>query len=157
MPSSQKEKNSANSRAKRHSISSQSKKGKKKKDSDTASISSSTKSDSTTDTAHPEARCPLRFMLIGMMQRKRDGIDTSNGQCPLRRVQLWHVLPLCTLAIINLLLVIIVLLGIAGYRISITVRDVVVKLAKVNLDCNPFAAAFEDTEDDLISLLAENK
>ena len=112
MHSSKKEKIYANSRARRHSNDSvASKSKKKKKDTDTESVTSSTSSDST---LAAEKKCPFRFMLAGMMEGQVEG---ERG-CPLRRVQLWHTIPLCLLAIINLLLVIVALLGLAGYRIT---------------------------------------
>jgi hypothetical protein len=127
MPSSKKEKHYANSRARRHSgdvVISQSKKSKKEekkeKDTDTESISSSTPSSADTVVVPPPEpkKCPLRFMLDGMLQAKPEGEGKKSGGCPLRRVQLWHILPLCLLAAVNLILVIIALLGLAGYRIG---------------------------------------
>jgi len=49
-------------------------------------------------------------MMAGMMV---EADEKGNGGCPLRRVQLWHTIPLCLLAIVNLLLVIVALLGVA--------------------------------------------
>jgi hypothetical protein len=126
MPSSKKEKHYANSRARRHSgdvVISQSKKSKKekeeKKDTDTESISSSTPSSTDTVVVPPPEpkKCPLRFMLAGMFETEAEGEPKKSG-CPLRRVQLWHTIPLCLLAAVNLILVIIALLGLAGYRIA---------------------------------------
>lgn len=117
-----------------------SKKSKKKKDSDSESVSSSS-----TDTT-PEPKCPLRFLMAGMMEAEAEGTEHPKRGCPLRRVQLWHVIPLCLLAIINLLLVIVALLGLAGYRISIGLQKVLVGIAKVDVDCNPFAESFAAIE-----------
>jgi len=143
MTSSKKEKHYANSRARRHSVViSHSKKSKKDKDTDTESVSSSS-----TDTPPPEPKCPLRFMLAGMMEAEPEGEDKKNGSCPLRRVQLWHVIPLCLLAIVNLLLVIIALLGLAGYRIGLGVKGLVISLAKPDLDCDPYAESVVGTDD----------
>lgn len=132
MPSSKKEKHYANSRARRHSgdvVISQSKKASKKekekekeKDTDTESISSSTPSSADTVVVPPPEpkKCPLRFMLAGMFETEAEGEPKKSG-CPLRRVQLWHTIPLCLLAAVNLILVIIALLGLAGYRIAMPV------------------------------------
>jgi hypothetical protein len=114
MPSSKREKHYANSRARRHTdvVISQSKKSKKDKDTDTESVSSSTNSSADTVVAvPPEPRCPLRFMMAGIMEAELESDEKKKGGCPLRRVQLWHVIPLCLLAIVNLLLVIVALLG----------------------------------------------
>jgi hypothetical protein len=152
MPSSTKEKHYANSRARRHSgetvviNQSKHKKSKKEKDTDTESITSSNASSSDTVVVPPPPakKCPLRFMLAGMMEAEKD--ETKASGCPLRRVQLWHTIPLCLLAIINLLLVIIALLGLAGYRITMGIQGYVASLAKTSLD-NPYAESMADTED----------
>ena len=130
MPSSKKEKHFANSRARRHSngvVVSQVKKSKKGKDTDTESITSSTASSAETAVSSTEVRkCPLRFMFAGVMETKSE--ETYKGGCPLRRVQLWHTIPLCLLAIVNLLLVILALLGLAGYRIMVGVQAFVITI-----------------------------
>jgi hypothetical protein len=141
MASSKKEKHYANRSARRHSgeiIISQNKKGKKDKDTDTESVSSSTPS--STDTAvNPEPKkCPLRFVLVGLFEIGDETDEKKAGGCPLRRVQLWHTIPLCLLAAINLLLVIVALLGLAGYRITMGIQGFLVNLAKSDLDCNPY-------------------
>jgi hypothetical protein len=134
MASSKKEKHYANSRARRQSDgTSHSKKSKKDRDADTESVSSAS-----TDTVIAEAKCPLRFVLAGMIEPGGAGEEKKKGSCPLRRVQLWHVIPLCLLAILNLLLVIIALLGLAGYRIILGLQGVMVRLAKVDLDNDPY-------------------
>ena len=149
MAGSKKEKHYANSRARRHSdvVISQSKKSKKEKDTDTESVSSSTNSSADTVVVPPppQKKCPLRFMLAGMMESESE--EKKSSGCPLRRVQLWHVIPLCLLAIINLLLVIIALLGLAGYRITMGVQGVLVSLVKTDLECNPYAESLADTDD----------
>ena len=164
MPSSKKEKHYANIRARRHSsdiIISQSKKKKDKKaekDSDTESVTSTTPSSSDTVVVPPPEpkKCPLRFMLAGMMEAELEEADGKKTRgCPLRRVQLWHTIPLCLLAIVNLLLVIIALLGLAGYRITMGVQSFLVKLAKTDLDCNPYAESLADTDD--AATLVEDK
>jgi hypothetical protein len=160
MPSSsRKEKHYANSRARRHSgdvVISQSKKSKKDKDTDTESVTSTTPSSSDTVVVPPPEpkKCPLRFMLAGMMETQAD--DKKPAGCPLRRVQLWHTIPLCLLAIINLLLVIIALLSLAGYRITMGIQAFVLSLAKTDLDCNPYAESLADT-DDGTALISEKK
>jgi hypothetical protein len=151
MPSSKKEKHYANSRARRHSevVISQSKKSKKEKDTDTESVSSSTNSSADTVVVPPPkvSKCPLRFILTGMMEAELEGEGKKAGGCPLRRVQLWHVIPLCLLAIVNLLLVIIALLGLAGYRITMGAQGLIVSLVKPDLDSNPYAESLADTDE----------
>ncbi|KUJ20436.1 uncharacterized protein LY89DRAFT_730480 [Mollisia scopiformis] len=133
MASSEKEKHYPNSRARRHSgevmiINHKKKRSKKDKDTDTESVSSSTNSG---DTVAPEPKkCPLRFMLAGLFEIEDDADGKKPKGCPLRRVQLWHTIPLCLLAVINLLLVIIALLGLAGYRIAVGIQNAMVSLAK---------------------------
>jgi len=86
-------------------------------------------------------------MLAGMMESHDEADGKRTRGCPLRIVQLWHTIPLCLLAIINLLLVIIALLGLAGYRITMGIQTFVFKLAKTDLDCNPYAESLADTDD----------
>ena len=145
MASSKKEKHYANSRARRHSdiIVSQSKKSKKDKDTDSESVSSSA---DTVIVPPPELKkCPLRFIMTGMFEADGDTETAKPRGCPLRRVQLWHTIPLVLLAIINLILVIIALLGLAGYRIAMGVQGVVISLAKSDLD-NPYAESLADSD-----------
>ncbi|KAF7936285.1 uncharacterized protein EAE98_002504 [Botrytis deweyae] len=78
--------------------------------------------------------CPLRFLLSNMI----DAEDGSQNGCPLRRVQLWHTIPFCLLAIINLLLIIIALLGLAGYKITMGVQRVVVDVMRSDLEVEPY-------------------
>jgi len=146
MASSKKEKHYANRSARRHSgvvIISHSKKSKKDKDTDTESVSSTP---SSTDTAvNPEPKkCPLRFVLAGLFETGGEADEKKAGDCPLRRVQLWHTIPLCLLAAINLLLVVIALLGLAGYRIIVGIQGFLVDLAKSDLDCNPYLDSLPD-------------
>jgi hypothetical protein len=159
MASSKKEKHYANRSARRHSgeiIISQSKKSKKDKDTDTESLSSSTPSSSDTVTAPESKKCPLRFILAGLFESGGEADGKKAGGCPLRRVQLWHTIPLCLLAIINLLLVIVALLGLAGYRIAMGVQGFLVNLAKSDLDCNPYDDSLSDA-DDGTTLVAEKE
>jgi hypothetical protein len=159
MPSSKKEKHYANSRARRHSgdvVISQSKKSKKEKekekDTDTESISSSTPSSADTVVVPPPEpkKCPLRFMLAGMFETEAEGQPKKSG-CPLRRVQLWHTIPLCLLAAVNLILVIIALLGLAGYRIATPVaagvQGFIVQLRDNNRVSTPVAKSLIDMDD----------
>jgi hypothetical protein len=126
-----KEKHYSNSRAHRHSsqvVIHSSRRTKKHRDGDVESISS-------TDTIIPppptQKKCPLRFILAGILDA--DNEDGKAG-CPLRRVQLWHTIPLCVLAVINLLLIVIALLGLAGYRMVIAAKDFAINLAGNNLE-----------------------
>jgi hypothetical protein len=145
MASSKKEKHYANQSARRHSgevIISHRKKSKKDKDTDTESVSSTP----STDTAvNPEAKkCPLRFVLAVLFETGGEADEKKAGDCPLRRVQLWHTIPLCLLAAINLLLVVVALLGLAGYRIIVGIQGFLVNLAKSDLDCNPYLDSLPD-------------
>jgi hypothetical protein len=150
MASSEKEKHYANSRARRHSgevVISQSKKKRSKKDkdkdTDTESVSSSTNSSADTVVAEPK-KCPLRFVLAGLFELG-DEVDGKKPKgCPLRRVQLWHTIPLCLLAVINLLLVIIALLGLAGYRIAKGIQSAVVNVVTPE---SPYAESVMGTDD----------
>lgn len=147
MAPSKKEKHSANSRARRHSDGSHGKKRKKDKDGDAESVSSSS-----TDSAISEAKCPLRFVLAGLIEPEGEGNEKGRRGCPLRRVQLWHVIPLCLLAILNLLLVIVALLGLACYRIMLKVQGFMVNIAKVDLDSDPYAESFGETDIRIITV-----
>jgi len=159
MPSSKKEKHYANSRARRHSgdvVISQSKKSKKEekkeKDADTESLSSSTAS-SAADTVvvpppPPEPKkCPLRFMMAGMLQTEQESEGKKLGGCPLRRVQLWHTIPLCLLAAVNLLLIIFALLGLAGYRIGAGICNGVSEMQSKSISKLPAAQSLIDIDD----------
>lgn len=138
MASSKKEKHYANSRARRREIViSQSKKSKKDKDTDTESVSSTPSSADATVVPEPK-KCPLRFLVTGLFETEDEAEDKKPRGCPLRRVQLWHTIPLVLLAIINLILVIIALLGLAGYRIVMGTQGFVVGLVKNDLD-TPYA------------------
>jgi hypothetical protein len=147
MASSKKEKHSANRSARRHSgevIISHSKKSKKDKDTDIESVSSSTPS-SIDIAVNPELKkCPLRFVLAGLFETGGETDEKKAGDCPLRRVQLWHTIPLCLLAAINLLLVVVALLGLAGYRIAMGIQGFLVNLARSDLDCNPYLDSLQD-------------
>lgn len=76
-------------------------------------------------------------MLVGMMQ-SLDNNDEEKGRCPLRRVQLWHVIPLCLLAIVNLLLIILALLGLAGYRIVVGLQSLIIAWANADIELGPY-------------------
>jgi hypothetical protein len=89
MAGSKKEKHYANSRARRHAdiVISQSQKSKKEKD-----TNSTPSSLDTVVPPPPEPKCPLRFMLAGMLGSDSDGEEKKKGGC-LVQVQLWHVIP----------------------------------------------------------------
>ncbi|KAE9377075.1 hypothetical protein N431DRAFT_453448 [Stipitochalara longipes BDJ] len=138
--SSKKEKHSANRSARRHSgviVVRESKKRKRDKDTDSESVSSSTPS-STDSAVNSKSKCPLRFVLLGLFEAEGEADGKKAGGCPLRRVQLWHTIPLCLLAAINLLLVIVALLGLAGYRITMGIQGFIVSLARLDPEYNPY-------------------
>ncbi|TVY12829.1 hypothetical protein LARI1_G009388 [Lachnellula arida] len=153
MPSSKKEKHYANSRARRHSgdVSKKSKKEEKKeKDADTESISSSTASSAAETVVVPPPepkKCPLRFIMAGMLQTEQESEGKKLGGCPLRRVQLWHTIPLCLLAAVNLLLIIFALLGLAGYRIGAGICGLVSEMQSKSASKPPAAPSLIDIED----------
>jgi hypothetical protein len=131
MASSKKDKHYTSSRARRHSgtvVVANGKKSRRDKDTDSVSLSSS----STDATVIETKKCPLRFMMAGMLESNTVGERKGLG-CPLRRVQLWHTIPLCLLAIINLLLVIIALVGLAGYRIALYTQVFLLRAFDVKL------------------------
>jgi hypothetical protein len=86
-------------------------------------------------------------------KRLHDGLMAAENEdkkatgCPLRRVQLWHVVSLCLLATVNLLFVIIALLGLASYRTAMGLQCILVSCAKTDIKCTPFAESFADTDD----------
>lgn len=135
------EKNYANSRVRRHSgeVILSKKRSKKEKETDTDSVTTS----SSADTLATEPKCPMRFMLSGVLETQTEEKLQVRG-CPLRRVQLWHTIPLCLLAIINLLIIIVALLGLASYRLVLGTQAVVVKFAKAQFD---FESAVENAPD----------
>ncbi|PQE17642.1 hypothetical protein CJF31_00007770 [Rutstroemia sp. NJR-2017a BVV2] len=157
MPSMKKEKHHANSRARRHSdIEKKSRRDKedkeKDKDTDTESVVSTTLSSTeicavVTVPPSPESKCPLRFLMAEIVEAEDEEGKKIHRGCPLRRVQLWHTIPLCILAIINLLLIIVALLGLAGYRISMGVQRAVVNMAKSDLDAEPHTESVTETDD----------
>jgi hypothetical protein len=151
MSSSTKEKHHANRSARRHSgeiVLHQSKKRKKHKDTDTESTTSSTPSSIVI------TECPFRFILTGLFETENKDDGKKEGGCPLRRVQLWHTIPLCLLAVVNLLLVIAALLGLAGYRITIGIQKLLVNLAKPDLDYDPF---LDNPQDEVAVVVVEKR
>jgi len=82
----------------------------------------------------------------GLMAAENE--DKKATGCPLRRVQLWHVIPLCLVAVVNLLLVIVALLGLASYRIAIGLQGILVSCVKTDIDCNPYAESLAGTDDE---------
>ncbi|KAI9644557.1 hypothetical protein NHQ30_006578 [Ciborinia camelliae] len=135
-----KEKHHANSRVRRRSDAekkSKKEKDDKEKDKDTDAESVVSTASTAPSTAHPAlhtSKCPLRFLISGMIEA---GDEKQKG-CPLRRVQLWHTIPLCLLAIINLLLIIVALLGLAGYKIMMGIHRVVVEIMRSDLEVEPY-------------------
>ena len=125
------DRNFANSRVRRHSgeVVLSKKRSKKDKETDTESVTTS----SSADTLVAEPKCPFRFMLRGVLDTPIEDKNQARG-CPLRRVQLWHTIPLCLLAIINLLIIIVALLGLASYRLVMTTQAIIVKFAKSHLE-----------------------
>ncbi|KAF7884661.1 uncharacterized protein EAF02_004997 [Botrytis sinoallii] len=97
-------------------------------------VSASSSTPPATQSASAGGKCPFRFLLSNMI----DAEDGSQNGCPLRRVQLWHTVPFCLLAIINLLLIIIALLGLAGYKITMGVQRVVVDVMRSDLEVEPY-------------------
>jgi hypothetical protein len=145
MASSKKDKHYPNSRARRHSgtvVVTHGKKSKRDKDTDSESLSSS----STEATVSEMKKCPLRFMMAGMLESDAVG-ERKGAECPLRRVQLWHTIPLCVLAIINLLLVIIALLGLAGYRIAMHTQVFLLRAFNVDLSHASYAESVTVPDD----------
>lgn len=138
LTSSKKEKHYANRSARRHSGEIVVRKKKKDKDTDTDSVSSS----STDAAMNPEPI--LRFVLAGLFETGRTGDEKKASGCPLRRVQLWHTIPLCLLAAINLLLVIVALLGLAVYRIVMGIQVSVINLARLDVEFNPYLDSTPD-------------
>jgi hypothetical protein len=150
MFSATKEKHHANRSARRHSgeiVLHESKRRKKHKDTDTESTASSTPSSIVI------TECPFRFILTGLFETESKD-DRKQGGCPLRRVQLWHTIPLCLLAVVNLILVIVALLGLAGYRITMGIQKLLVNLAKPDLDYDPF---LDNPQDEVAVVVVEKR
>lgn len=151
MSSFTKEKHRANRSARRQSkeiVLHQNKRSKKHKDTDTESVASS----ATSSTIFAE--CPFRFVLTGLFETGSKDDGKKEEGCPLRRVQLWHTIPLCLLAVINLLLVIAALLGLAGYRITMGIQKLLVNLAKPDLDYDPF---LDNPQDEVAVVVVEKR
>lgn len=121
MPGTKKEKHYANTRAHRGSIVvSHSGSKKSKKDTDTESVSS--EASTVVPPPPPKPQCPLRPYMEVMFEPEEDG-EKKKPVCPLRRVKLSHVLPLCVLVMINMCLVIATLLITGVCRLSVTLMD----------------------------------
>lgn len=116
MPGSKKDKQYANTRARRHSIVtvSHGHSKKSKKDDDTESVSST--ADTVVPPPPPKPQCPLRPYMEVMFE-KQDGEENSSI-CPLRKVKLSHVLPLCFFLMFNMLLVVCTLMVTGLYRLT---------------------------------------
>lgn len=151
------EKHYIDSRAKKHSelVVSQRQKSKKDKDTGAEMISSSnpTSADTVVVIPPPEPKkCPLRFVLADMFEIDEYADVNKPRGCPLRRVRLWHTIPLVILAIINLVLVTIALLGLAGFRIAVGVQELLASLFRTDLD-DPYAEnVAESNEEALMSV-----
>ncbi|RDW66387.1 hypothetical protein BP6252_10022 [Coleophoma cylindrospora] len=91
----------------------------------------------------PKPQCPLRSMYAVLIQPDEGAEGEKIKGCPLRRVQLWHTIPLCLIAIIIPLLigivVLILLLGLAGYRISTKINEMAMQLVKANPTLRQYA------------------
>ncbi|RDW71832.1 hypothetical protein BP5796_07866 [Coleophoma crateriformis] len=99
----------------------------------------------------PKPQCPLRSMYAVLIQPDEGTEGEKIKGCPLRRVQLWHTIPLCLIAIIIPLLigivVLILLLGLAGYRISTKINEVAMQLVKANPTLRQYAERLSGTDD----------
>lgn len=122
MPVKTASKSTAAVRVRRSSSSSHKRRSKhREKDTDTASVITS--STNSTDVFDNETRCPMHY-LLGMLDHHRHH-ENGKKQCPLRRARLWYTIPLCLLAVINLLLVVVALLGLASWKAIVQVGTVV--------------------------------
>lgn len=88
--------------------------------------------------------------MTGLFEAGTGDIPRSPPGCPLRRVQLWHTIPLVLLAIINLILVIVALLGLAGYRIVIGIQGFIVGFAKKGVN-NAYAQSTTDSDNGTVA------
>lgn len=121
MSGAKKEKHYANSRAHRGSVVvSQTGSKKSKKDTDTESVSS--EASTVVPPPPPKPQCPLRPYMEVMFEPEEDS-EKKKPVCPLRRVKLSHVLPLCLFVMINMFLVIGTLLITGVCRIAATLLD----------------------------------
>jgi hypothetical protein len=59
------------------------------------------------------------MMAMMIEPSSQDGDEKKDGGCPLRRVRLWHTIPLCLFAIVNILLLVLALLGLGLYRLLV--------------------------------------
>jgi hypothetical protein len=129
-----KEKRYSNTRVRRHPgeiVVHSSKKTNRHKDGDTESeVFTPSSSDAILVPPPPDNKCPFRFLLASLLDT---GDEEGRAGCPLKRVQIWHTLPLCLLAVVNLLLVVMALLGLAGYRIGMGIKDFFFNLAKSDI------------------------
>jgi hypothetical protein len=121
MPGTKKEKHYANSRVHRGSIVvSQAGSKKSKKDTDTESVSS--EASTAVPPPPPKPQCPLRPYMEIMFEPEEDG-EKKKAVCPLKKVKLSHVLPLCLFVMINMCLVIGTLLITGVCRLSAALLD----------------------------------
>lgn len=76
--------------------------------------------------------------------------ENGKKQCPLRRAQLWHTIPLCLLAVINLLLVVVALLGLASWRAIVKVSTVAEGFVKMQVESPSKDVIVADTSGKLV-------
>ncbi|KAF7912597.1 uncharacterized protein EAF01_001618 [Botrytis porri] len=130
-----KEKHHADSRIRRRLDTDEKSRKEKYKDTDCESIASiSSATPSAAQSASAGGICPLRVLLSNMIEAEERG----GKCCLLRRVPLWHTIPLCLLAVINLLLIIVALLGLAGYEITMGIQRVVCEMMRSDLEVEPY-------------------
>lgn len=122
MSGTKKEKHYANSRARRGSIVvSQAGSKKSKKYTDTESVSS--EASTVVPPPPPKPQCPLRPYMEIMFEPEEEDGEKKRRVCPLRKVKLSHVLPLCLFVMINMFLVIGTLLITGVCRVTGTLLD----------------------------------
>ncbi|KAL3420623.1 hypothetical protein PVAG01_07068 [Phlyctema vagabunda] len=155
MPS-KREKQYPNVRARRHAVVEHKKSRKDKdkdKDTDSESVSSTTTS-STDITVARKRECPLRSLYAILVEPDGENEPKKINGCPFRRIQLWHTIPLCLLAIVIPLLVGVTvlasLLGLAGYRIAVGTQEIVVGLMRANEGLRPYAESLLGPGDNII-------
>jgi len=84
----------------------------------------------------------MRFLLNILHPHRH---ENGKKQCPLRRAQLWHTIPLCLLAVVNLLLIIIALLGLASWRAIVQIATVLEGFAKMQVGSSSKEVLVADT------------
>ena len=104
---------------------------KHKKDTDAESVSST--ADTIVSPPPPKPSCPLRPVMKAMFEPEEGTENEKKRECPLKRVSLWHILPMCLFLVVNIFLAIIFLLGLALWRISIEVEHGSMKLWRARI------------------------